>query len=161
MQAPPKRMRLYASWEPRHNGWGTPPEATSHTGCRCCPGVAPQRMEAPSRGEPRRTETPAPTGIPAPPPGTGTASRTAPGKCNCPVCVIGLPWMHDHSPGAEATWIHESGAAAFGWPYRRSGCRVNASRHLPAAAQGKVLPGGFHLLPDELAVAESLFVQAG
>jgi len=32
--------------------------------------------------------------------------------------------MHDHSPGAEATRIHESGAAAFGCPDRRSGCRV-------------------------------------
>jgi hypothetical protein len=100
-------------------------------------------------------ETPAPTGIPAPPPGTGTASRNAPGKCNCPVSVIGLPWIHDLSPGAEAARIHESGAAAFGWPYRRSGCRVNASRHLPAAAQGKVLPGGFHLLPGELTVRKA------
>ena len=66
-----------------------------------------------------------------------------PGKYDCPVSAIGLPWIYDLSPGAEATRIHESGAAAFGCPGQRSGCLVNASRHSPAAAQGKSLRAVF------------------
>jgi hypothetical protein len=69
----------------------------------------------------------------------GSLARIAecPGKYDCPVSVIGLPSIHDLSPGAEAARIHESGTAAFGCPGRRSGCLVSASRHVPAAAPGR------------------------
>jgi len=102
---------------------------------------------------------------PVPPPqapASAAARRTAagatpspaecPGKYDCPVSAIGLPWIHDLSSGAEAARIHESGTVAFGCPGRRSGCLVSASRHLPAAAPGKIPPGRFHLLPAELTV---------
>ena len=88
----------------------------------------------------------------------GSLARIAecPGKYDCPVSVIGLPSIHDLSPGAEAAWIHESGTAVFGCPGRRSGCLVSASRHVPAAAPGKIPPGRFHLRPAELTVPKVL-----
>ena len=88
---------------------------------------------------------------------TGSLARIAecPGKYDCPVSAIGLPSIHDLSPGAEAARIHESGTAAFGCPGRRSGCLVSASRHVPAAAPGKIPPGRFHLLPAELTVPKA------
>src|SRR5690242_6455941 len=93
----------------------------------------------------------------------GSLARIAecPGKYDCPVSAIGLPWIYDLSSGAEAARIHESGTAAFGCPGRRSGGLVSASRHLPAAAPGKVPPGRFHLLPAELTVPKRPLVQAG
>jgi hypothetical protein len=85
--------------------------------------------------------------LPLPPPASAAAWRAAagarpspaecPGKSDCPVSGIGLPWIHDLSPGAEAARIPESGTAAFGCPGRRSGCLVSANRHVPAAAPGK------------------------
>ena len=88
---------------------------------------------------------------------TGSLARIAecPGKYDCPVSAIGLPSIHDLSPGAEAARIHESGTTAFGCPGRRCGCLVSASRHVPAAAPGKIPPGRFHLLPAELTVPKA------
>jgi hypothetical protein len=92
-----------------------------------------------------------PSPSPLPPPASAAARQAAagarpspaecPGKSDCPVSAIGLPWIHDLSPAAEAAWIHESGTAAFGCPSRRSGCLVSANRHVPAAAPGK-FPSG-------------------
>jgi len=70
-------------------------------------------------------------------------ARVAPMPAGCAENTIapfpcgGLPWIHDDTPGTEATRVHESGAAAFGCPDRRSGRRVSANRHLQAAAPGK------------------------
>jgi len=78
-----------------------------------------------------RTESPHPrTHAPTHPPThrypatvAGSLARIAecPGKYDCPVSAIGLPWIYDLSSGAEAARIHESGTAAFGCPGRRSG----------------------------------------
>jgi len=75
-------------------------------------------------------------------------------KIQLPGFAICLPWIHDYSPGAEAARAYESGAAVSGYPDRRSGWRVSANRNVPAAAPGKVTPGGFHLLWDESPVPE-------
>ena len=119
-----------------------PPNASVTSGVGAPHGLPSQRTqalnrEAPSHRQPCRTESPAPAGIRAPPRGPWRRIAECPGKYNCPVSAIGLPWIHDLSPGAEAARIHESGAAAFGCPGRRSGCLVSASRHLPASAPGE------------------------
>jgi hypothetical protein len=117
-----------------------------HTGRRR-PTGSPRHTE-PRHTEPRRTDSPCHADSPAAPrarppvsgsrrPGPRQHIAECPGKYNCPVFTIGLPWRHDFSPGAEAARIYESGAAAFGCLGRRSGCLVSASRQLPAAAPGE------------------------
>jgi hypothetical protein len=54
-------------------------------------------------------------------------------KIQLPGFAICLPWIHDYSPGAEATRTNKSGAAVSGCPDRRNGCQVSANRNLPAA----------------------------
>jgi len=73
----------------------------------------------------------------------------------------GLPWVHDDTPGTEATRVHESGAAAFGCPDRRSGRRVSANRHLQAAAPGKSPTGRFSFTSRRIDCPEKPLVQAG
>jgi hypothetical protein len=91
-----------------------------------------------------------------PSPARSHRARNAPGKYDCPFGVAGLPWIYDHTPGAEATRVHEPGVAASGCPDRGSGCRVSANRHLPAAAPRKFPRGGFRLPGAELTVPQSL-----
>ena len=98
----------------------------------------------PSHRQPRRTESPhPPTGIRALPPGALAPQRRMPRKYDWPFSAIGLPWINDLSPGAEAARIHESGTAASGCPGRGSGCLVSASRHLPQRPREKSPRGGF------------------
>ena len=165
---------------PRPSPSATPAPSATRTTSTTCPLARPRPSPAatpsPPHRQPCRTESRA-APRPATPrtrtrryPGAGawaTASehrhrhRRMPRKCNCPVSGIGLPWIYDLSPGAEATRIHESGAAAFGCPGRRSGCLVSASRHSPAAAQEKAPPGRFSFTSGRIDRPGKPLVQAG
>ncbi len=114
------------------------------------PLAAPSRCRRPRASEfshpaasPASAATPglsAAGGLKTPP---HTAAAECAGKYNCPVSAICLPWIHDNSPGAQATRTYESGAAVSGCPDRRVGHRVSANRHVPQPLQEKVYPGRF------------------
>ena len=115
------------------------------------PLAAPSRCRRPRASEfshrrrkPRRQPLPrhlgAAGGLKTPP---HAATAECAGKYNCPVSAICLPWIHDNSPGAQATRTYESGAAVSGCPDRRVGRRVSANRHVTQPLQESVYPGRF------------------
>ena len=124
-------------------------------------GVRPRTAVSTSHRKPASAHRYPATVYPATAAGSLARIAECPGKYDCPVSAIGLPWIYDLSSGAEAARMHESGTAAFGCPGRRSGGLVSASRHLTAAAPGESPSGRFHLLPAELTVPKRPLVQAG
>ena len=82
-------------------------------------------------------------------------------KYDCPFGVAGLPWIYDHTPGAEATRVHEPGVAASGCPDRGSGCRVSANRHLPGSRPKEIPTGRFSFTRGRINRPAKPLVQAG
>jgi hypothetical protein len=117
------------------------------------PGAQQHQRPAPSAYAPATGRLPRPSRAPA--------RRGMCREIQLPLPGGDLPWIHDHTPGAEATGLHEPDVAASGCPERPGGRRVSAYRHLPAAVLGKKPRETVSFTPDRISRPVEPLVQAG